>query len=248
MRKKFTILLSLLVLSLCNGCESKKEEQDKIAYEEIYEVDGVTFYNGNSYFLSKVDECSIYNKEENSVDIRNLTGDFDYKHYAFIIDDNVCIGEFSSDCDTNTKNIYTSELTVKEYCNKQLEGYDAIYIGPYFTCYKEKNKYIVFSYPLNSNKKRLYDGKELNYYLPERSELKYIDEGKIPYGINIYSKEETIDLMSTYLKAIFINYDTMNYKKQDEIPKENKKIKNNKQKESLVYLCLKHDGNGKYIL
>lgn len=248
MKKKFTVLLSLIMLSLNSGCGTEKEVQDVISYEEVYEIDGVTFYDGNGYFLSKVDECCIYNEEENSVDIRNLTRDFDYKHYAFIKDDIVCIGEYSDDYDINVKNVYTSELTVREYCDKQLDGYDAFYIGPYFACYKEKKHYTVFAFPLNSNKERLYDGKEQNYYLPEGSELKLIGEDAIPYGMNIYTKEETIDLMSIYLKAIFINYDTMNYKKQDEVPKEDKKRENNKQKERLAYLCLKLDEKDEDIL
>lgn len=244
MKKKLTILLSLLMLSLSSSCGSEKEEP---ACEKVYEIEGVTFYNGDNYFLDKVDECCIYNEEENSVDIGNLTGAFDFKHYAFIKDDIVCIGEFAKDYDTNTKSVYNSNLTVKEYCSRQIEGYDVIYVGPYFRCYKEKNKYNVFSYPLSFDKESLYDGKEKEYYLPEGSELKYFGESKVPYGVNTFTKEETIDLMSMYLKAIFINYDTMNYKKLN-VPEENKNKEKDKKEEKIAELCLRLEDKDQIIL
>ncbi len=243
MKQKLTIFLSLILLSLTSGCGSKKEEQN---YSNVYEIDGVTFYEGNDYFLSKALECSIYNEEENSVDIGNLTGSFDFKHYAFIKDNFVCIGEFDSDFDTHTKSVYSSTLTVKDYCRRQLEGYDVIYVGPYFRCYKEGNKYNVFSYPLSFNKEKLYDGIEENYYLPEGSELKYFEDSKIPYGVNTFSKEKTIEMMEKYLKAIFINYDTKNYKKIV-IPGDDKKKEKNK-KGNIMELCLRLDEESEDIL
>lgn len=247
MKKKFTLLLSLLILSLSTSCGNKKEEQNN-TYKEVYEIDGVTFYDGAKYFLDKVDECCIYNEEENSVDIGNLTGAFDFKHYAFIKDDIVCIGEFAKDYDTNTKSVYTSNLTVREYCNKQIEGYNVIYVGPYLACYKNGNKYTIYTCPLNSNKKSIYDGKEKEYYLPEGSELKYFGGNNTLYGVNVYSKEEAIDLMTMYLKAIFINYDTMNYKKQNEIQKENNGKEENIMEVELAKLCLMLDVNDNSIL
>lgn len=242
MKKKLTVLLSLLVLSLTSSCGSKKEEDN---YSKVYEIDGVTIYEGNEYFLSKVKECSIYNKEENSIDIGNLTGTFDFKHYAFIKDDIISIGEFASDFDTHTESVYTSSFSVKDYCIKQLDGYDVLYIGPYFSCFKDGKNYNVFSYPLNSNKEGLYDGKETGYYLPEGAELKYFDRSKIPYGISVLSKEKTIELMETYIKAIFINYDTKNYQKIV-IPKENKN--DDFQNEKEIELCLLLDESKKDIL
>lgn len=243
MQKKIVILLSLFFLSLTSSCGSKKEEK---LYEEVYEIDGTTFYNGNSYFLAMSHECSIYNEEENSIDIGNLTGLFDLKHYAFIKDDIVCIGEFEKDNDTHAKCVYNSNLTVREYCSQQIEEYDIIYVGPYLRCYKENNKYTVYTYPLSFDKENLYDGKEKNYYLPEGSELKYFGQNKILYGVNILSKEKTIDLMEIYLKAIFINYDTMNYKKID-VPKEQDN-KDRNDKEKLRELCLRLDENNQDIL
>lgn len=240
MKKKLTVLLSLLFLSLTSSCGSKKEEDN---YSKVYEIDGVTIYEGNEYFLSKVNECSIYNKEENSIDIGNLTGTFDFKHYAFIKDNLVSIGEFASDFDTHTENVYTSFLTVKDYCSKQLEGYDVLYIGPYFSCFKEGKNYNVFSYPLNSNKEGLYDGKENVYYLPEGAELKYFEGSKIPYGVSVLSKEKTIEVMETYLKAIFINYDTKNYR-NIVIPKDNK----NDDLQKGIELCLLLDERKEDIL
>lgn len=243
MKQKLTIFLSLILLSLTSSCGSKKEEQN---YSNIYEIDDVTFYEGNEYFLSKALEYSIYNEKENSLDIGNLTGSFDFKHYAFIKDNLVCIGEFDSDFDTHTKNVYSSTLTVKDYCIRELEEYDVMYVGPYLRCYKEGSKYIVFSYPLNSNKEKLYDGNEETFYLPEGSELKYFEDSKIPYGVNSFSKKETIEIMETYLKAIFINYDTKNYKKIV-IPRDDKKKENNNES-NIIELCLRLDEIDKDIL